>query len=58
MEIEKHRYGPPSDVWWDVAAAEVSGDSVTQEARRIRIGTSEVAELLILVRNTSIESIV
>ena len=33
MEIEKHRYGPPSDVWWDVAAAEDTGDKVTQEAR-------------------------
>ena len=33
MEIEKHRYGPPSEVWWDVATAEVTGDKVTQEAR-------------------------
>jgi len=33
MEIEPHRYGPSSDVWWDVAAAEVTADKVTREAR-------------------------
>ena len=33
MEIEKHRYGPPSGVWWDVASAEVSEDNITREAR-------------------------
>ena len=33
MEIEKHRYGPSSEVWWDVAVAEVTGDKVTKEAR-------------------------
>lgn len=33
VEVEKHRYGPPSEVWWDVAVAEVTGDKVTQEAR-------------------------
>ena len=32
-EVEKHRYGPPSEVWWDVASATVSDDAVTQEAR-------------------------
>jgi len=33
MEIEPHRYGPSSEVWWDVAAAEVSADNITREAR-------------------------
>lgn len=33
MDIEPHRYGPSSGVWWDVAAAEVTGDNVTREAR-------------------------
>ncbi len=32
-EIEKHRYLPGSGVWWDVAAAEVTNDPVTQELR-------------------------
>lgn len=32
-ETEKHRYGPASEVWWDVAAAEVTHDPITQEAR-------------------------
>lgn len=32
-EIEPHRYCPPSGVWWDVAAAEASEDSVTQKLR-------------------------
>ena len=32
-ETEPHRYGPSSEVWWDVAAAEVTNDSETQEAR-------------------------
>ncbi len=32
-ETEKHRYGPASEVWWDVAAAEVTHDPLTQEAR-------------------------
>lgn len=32
-EIEPHRYGPSSQVWWDVAAAEVTNDAATQQAR-------------------------
>jgi 3D-(3,5/4)-trihydroxycyclohexane-1,2-dione acylhydrolase (decyclizing) len=32
-ETEKHRYLPGSGVWWDVAAAEVTNDPVTQELR-------------------------
>jgi len=32
-EIEPHRYGPSSQVWWDVAAAEVTNDPETQQAR-------------------------
>lgn len=32
-EIEKHRYLPGGGIWWDVAAAEVTGDGVTQELR-------------------------
>ena len=33
MEVEKHRYGPPSEMWWDVASAEVTNREVTQELR-------------------------
>ena len=33
METEKHRYGPAANVWWDVAAAEVSNNPDTQAAR-------------------------
>ena len=33
VEIEPHRYGPSSEVWWDVAPAEVSNDAETQAAR-------------------------
>jgi 3D-(3,5/4)-trihydroxycyclohexane-1,2-dione acylhydrolase (decyclizing) len=33
IEAEKHRYGPGSEVWWDVAPAEVSSDPETQSAR-------------------------
>ena len=33
IETEKHRYGPGSEVWWDVAPAEVTGDAETREAR-------------------------
>lgn len=33
ITTEKHRYGPGSEVWWDVAPAEVSGDAETQQAR-------------------------
>jgi 3D-(3,5/4)-trihydroxycyclohexane-1,2-dione acylhydrolase (decyclizing) len=32
-EVEKHRYSPDSGVWWDVAAAEETGDGVTREIR-------------------------
>jgi 3D-(3,5/4)-trihydroxycyclohexane-1,2-dione acylhydrolase (decyclizing) len=32
-EVEKHRYGPSSEVWWDVASAEVTNDEETQAAR-------------------------
>ena len=33
-DVEPHHYLPDSGVWWDVAAAEVSDDSETQERRR------------------------
>jgi 3D-(3,5/4)-trihydroxycyclohexane-1,2-dione acylhydrolase (decyclizing) len=33
-ETAPHRYGPSSDVWWDVAPAEVTNDAETQEARK------------------------
>ena len=33
VETEKYRYQPESQVWWDVAAAEVTNDPVTQELR-------------------------
>jgi 3D-(3,5/4)-trihydroxycyclohexane-1,2-dione acylhydrolase (decyclizing) len=32
-EVEKHRYLPAAGVWWDVASAEVTGDSTTRELR-------------------------
>ena len=32
-EVEKHRYGPDSEVWWDVAPAEVTETSETLAAR-------------------------
>ncbi|HEX5415826.1 MAG TPA: 3D-(3,5/4)-trihydroxycyclohexane-1,2-dione acylhydrolase (decyclizing) [Chloroflexota bacterium] len=32
-EVEKHRYLPGSNVWWDVAPAEVSADVPTRERR-------------------------
>ncbi len=34
VEVEKHRYLPGSGIWWDVAAAEVTHDPVTQELRQ------------------------
>jgi 3D-(3,5/4)-trihydroxycyclohexane-1,2-dione acylhydrolase (decyclizing) len=34
VEVEKHRYGPSSEVWWDVAPAQVTEEPVTQEARK------------------------
>ncbi len=34
VEIEPHRYGPSSEVWWDVAPAEVTGIAETQTARK------------------------
>jgi len=33
VETEKHRYLPSSNVWWDIAPAEVSYDATTQELR-------------------------
>ncbi len=33
VETEKYRYQPDSGVWWDVEAAEVSNDPLTQELR-------------------------
>lgn len=33
VETEKHRYLPGSNVWWDIAPAEVSTDEVTQRLR-------------------------
>jgi 3D-(3,5/4)-trihydroxycyclohexane-1,2-dione acylhydrolase (decyclizing) len=35
IETEKHRYGPASEVWWDVAPAEVSHDPETEQARAL-----------------------
>lgn len=32
-ETQPHRYGPSSQVWWDVAAAEVTHNPETQQAR-------------------------
>jgi len=32
-DVEKHRYLPGSNVWWDVAPAERSADAATQERR-------------------------
>jgi 3D-(3,5/4)-trihydroxycyclohexane-1,2-dione acylhydrolase (decyclizing) len=32
-ETEPHRYLPASEVWWDVAPAEVSGDELVRELR-------------------------
>jgi 3D-(3,5/4)-trihydroxycyclohexane-1,2-dione acylhydrolase (decyclizing) len=32
-ETQPHRYGPGSQVWWDVAAAEVTNNVETQQAR-------------------------
>ncbi|GIK66965.1 MAG: 3D-(3,5/4)-trihydroxycyclohexane-1,2-dione acylhydrolase (decyclizing) [Chloroflexota bacterium] len=34
VEIEPHRYGPSSEVWWDVAPAEVTNIKETQLARQ------------------------
>ncbi len=34
VEIEPHRYGPSSEVWWDVAPAEVTSIAETQTARK------------------------
>lgn len=33
-DVEPHHYLPDSGVWWDIAAAEVSGDPETQDRRR------------------------
>ena len=33
VETEKHRYLPGSNMWWDVAPAEVSADDATQRLR-------------------------
>ncbi len=33
IRTEKHRYGPGSEVWWDVAPAEVTGNPETQQTR-------------------------
>jgi len=33
VEVQPHRYGPGSEVWWDVASAEVSNDAETKELR-------------------------
>ena len=40
-EVEKHRYLPPSGVWWDIAAAEASDDPLTQELRTAYEGERE-----------------
>ena len=33
IEIEKHVFGPASDVWWDVAPAEITADATTSGLR-------------------------
>ncbi len=33
IEIEMHEFGPSSEVWWDVAPAEVSSDEETRKLR-------------------------
>lgn len=33
VEVEPHRYGPGSEVWWDVASAEVTNVQETQDLR-------------------------
>lgn len=33
VEVEKHRYGPSSEVWWDVAPAQETEIPETQQAR-------------------------
>ena len=33
VEVQPHRYGPGSEVWWDVASAEVSNDAETKALR-------------------------
>lgn len=33
VEVEPHRYGPGSEIWWDVASAEVTNDKETQDLR-------------------------
>lgn len=32
-ETEKHRFLPPSDVWWDIASAEATNDPMTRKLR-------------------------
>jgi 3D-(3,5/4)-trihydroxycyclohexane-1,2-dione acylhydrolase (decyclizing) len=32
-EVQKHVFGPPSEVWWDVAPAEATDDEETQRLR-------------------------
>ena len=41
VEIEMHEFGPSSEVWWDVAPAEVSSDD---ETRRLRVAYEEGRE--------------
>jgi len=41
IEIEKHVFGPSSDVWWDVAPAQVSSD---EETRKLRAAYEEGRE--------------
>jgi 3D-(3,5/4)-trihydroxycyclohexane-1,2-dione acylhydrolase (decyclizing) len=41
VEIEMHEFGPSSEVWWDVAPAEVSSDD---ETRRLRAAYEEGRE--------------
>jgi TPP-dependent trihydroxycyclohexane-1,2-dione (THcHDO) dehydratase len=32
-ETEKHRYLPPTGVWWDIASAEATNDPMTRKLR-------------------------
>jgi 3D-(3,5/4)-trihydroxycyclohexane-1,2-dione acylhydrolase (decyclizing) len=41
VETEKHRYLPGSEVWWDVAPAESTNDSLTQNLRKQYEGERE-----------------
>ena len=51
VETEKHRYSPGSNVWWDVAPAEVSADDATQRLRADRGSARTSSAVLLLMQN-------